>query len=609
MDNKNLRLNDKTNVMHLLPIIIMIAIVPLIVRGKLVILDTMRYLFWRGEHVQFDAFTYWKAALIIVTFIISLLIYVILMKKKKITYNLEKKYAIPLLVMIVTLVLSSVFAIDKTTAILGFPDMTQGFFVLLAYIFTVIYVSTIVGTERSVEIILKSFAILIIVEGVLGVGQYFGHDFFKTELGQNIITPNNITLTEGMKFMFGPKTIYATMFNTNFVGSFAVMAIPVMFAMVASSKKWIDRIIYMIALVSALFISFGCNSRAGYVGLIAGTVFTIILMRRYIVKKWKISIFVIALAIISLFVLNKISDGYLLQRIQTLNIFSDEVTDRFGYKDAFYLEDLSVDGTDLTIKSNQETIVIKYDKALLNMFDENGTPLEVAKGSAGYYDIMIAGKKSNFAIKPNNDYAGYDIKTVEGSVVKFMITDTIKKITNTGNLLPVKKYDYVEFLDERGRMATTRGYIWSRSIPLIKNYIFYGAGPDNFIYAFPQGDVLGKINVMPAQMNIVVDKPHNMYIQMAINTGLISLIAFLALILIYMASVIKSMWKSNFDYAMDKVNVAILISIVGYLAAGMFNDQINSVAPIFYVLLGLGIAVNRLCLVEQRRQKYMSEKR
>jgi len=608
MNNKNVRLNDKTNVMHILPIIIMIAIVPLIVRGKLVVLDTMRYLFWTGEHIQFDAFTYWKAAFIIVTFAISLLIYVISMKRKKITYNLEKRYAIPLLIIMITLVLSSVFAIDKTTAILGFPGMTQGFFVLLAYIFTVMYVSTMVGTERSVEIILKSFAILIIIEGILGAGQYFGHDFFRTELGQNIITPNNITLTEGISFAFGPKTIYATMFNTNFVGSFAVMAIPVMFAMIASSKKWIDKIIYMIALVSALFISFGCNSRAGYVGLIAGTVFTIILMRKYIVKKWKISILVIVLAIFSLFALNKISDGHLLQRIQTLNIFSDEVTDRFGYKDAFYLEDLSVDGTDLTIKSNQETIVIKYDKALLNMFDENGTPLEVAKGSAGYYDIMIAGKKSNFSIKPNNDYAGYDLKTVEGSVVKFMITDTIKKITNTGNLLPVKKYDYVEFLDERGRMASNRGYIWSRAIPIISNHILYGVGPDNFIYAFPQGDVLGRINNTPGNMNMIVDKPHNMYIQMAINTGLISLLAFLALILIYMASVIKSMWKSNFDYAMDKVNVAILIAIVGYLAAAMFNDQINSVAPIFYVLLGLGIAVNRLCLVEKRRQKYMKSK-
>jgi F0F1-type ATP synthase assembly protein I len=35
-----------------------------------------------------------------------------------------------------------------------------------------------------------------------------------------------------------------------------------------------------------------------------------------------------------------------------------------------------------------------------------------------------------------------------------------------------------------------------------------------------------------------------------------------------------------------------LISIIGYLTAGMFNDSVNSIAPIFWILLGLGVSIN-----------------
>lgn len=610
--NNNIKLNNKTSIIQLIPIVFIIAIVPLLVRGKVINLDGLRYVFWTGQHIQFDVFTYWKAAALIVSFALMLLIYIFNLKKKNIVFNLEKHYAIPLAVMAATFILSTLFAIDKTTAVYGFPDMLQGIFVLGAYIFTVMYVGTVVGTEKSVKIILKSFAILIIIEGILGVGQYFGHDFFKTSIGQNLIVPNSITLDGGLNFTFGAKTIYATMFNTNFVGSFAVLAIPVMFSMIICSKKWLDRVTYAVALVAAIFVGFGSNSRAGYLGLMVAFIVAIILMRKQLLKKWKYSVIILALGMLCLFTLNKVSDGKLINRIKTLNVFSEEVTSRFGYKDAFYLESVETEGTSLTIKSNKETIKVVYsqvdNEAKMRVCDADGNTLDMTKSTDDYYNIMIDGNKSNFLIKPVSDYLGFDLKTVEGSVLNFMMTDEVNLLTSTGALLSVKNYEYNEFLNERGRMASGRGYIWSRSLPLMKEYLIYGAGPDNYSYAFPQGDIVGKINLWGAGNDIVVDKPHNMYIQMAINTGVLSVLAFLALIAMYAVSVVKTIWKSKFTYYIDKIDAAILISIMGYLAAGMFNDQINSVAPIFYVLLGLGIAVNRICQVENRRQEYMNKK-
>ena len=42
------------------------------------------------------------------------------------------------------------------------------------------------------------------------------------------------------------------------------------------------------------------------------------------------------------------------------------------------------------------------------------------------------------------------------------------------------------------------------------------------------------------------------------------------------------------------IGVAIALAVIGYLGAGFFNDSIVSVAPIFWALFGVGIAVNQL---------------
>lgn len=72
-----------------------------------------------------------------------------------------------------------------------------------------------------------------------------------------------------------------------------------------------------------------------------------------------------------------------------------------------------------------------------------------------------------------------------------------------------------------------RGYIWSRTIPILPDYLVLGAGPDCFLYEFPQDDILGKLYAYGTG-SIVVDKPHNLYLQIFVNEGGIALLAFLA---------------------------------------------------------------------------------
>ena len=87
------------------------------------------------------------------------------------------------------------------------------------------------------------------------------------------------------------------------------------------------------------------------------------------------------------------------------------------------------------------------------------------------------------------------------------------------------------------KIGSSRGYIWSRTFPLLENCLITGYGPDTFTYIFPQNDVLAKYysyEQFGQGFYVTVDKPHNMYIQIFYSSGLIALLAFLGIVVFYL---------------------------------------------------------------------------
>ena len=125
-----------------------------------------------------------------------------------------------------------------------------------------------------------------------------------------------------------------------------------------------------------------------------------------------------------------------------------------------------------------------------------------------------------------------------------------------------------------------------------------GHGADTYAIHFPHNDYVGKYNsgTFTRNINIIVDKPHNMYMGAWIGTGGISVIAFLALTGIYLVQSIQLYIKKSFadnDF-LTFAGSGIAFGIFGFLVSGLVNDSTVSVMPMFYGLLGTGIAVNMI---------------
>ena len=103
--------------------------------------------------------------------------------------------------------------------------MFQGFYVLVSYALITFILSQIIEKEHQVKIIIGAFVFLGIMIGLLGFYQYIGKDLIQTDFGLKLIRPKALEEID-LGFIFGKYDIYATMGNTNFVGSYAALMIP-----------------------------------------------------------------------------------------------------------------------------------------------------------------------------------------------------------------------------------------------------------------------------------------------------------------------------------------------------------------------------------------------
>src|SRR6056297_3468903 len=125
---------------------------------------------------------------------------------------------------------------------------------------------------------------------------------------------------------------------------------------------------------------------------------------------------------------------------------------------------------------------------------------------------------------------------------------------------------------------------------MLKDTVLIGHGPDTYALEFPQHDYVGKLNSFRSH-RMIVDKPHNMYLQIGINTGLISLLAVITLFAVYFFRSLAIFWKSNYNNWYERAGLGMFSSFMAYGIAGFFNDSIISVAPVFWMLLGIGIMI------------------
>ncbi|WP_236913988.1 O-antigen ligase family protein [Clostridium sp. Cult2] len=584
-----------------LPLMLIVAIIPLIVRLKVVPLEGASAAFRIGQDVNPDFFAYYKMVWFIVFTSIGTAMFFIKYYFYQDIYIKKTNIYYPMITYTAFAILSTIFATHRDVALLGFMDRYENMYVLIGYILCLFLAINLIDNEKQVKYLLFSLGTSAIIISIIGIFQYAKLDFFMTDFGKKLIVPAKYADSiENMKFVFGgAKRIYGTLFNPNYVGVYMSMLFTLSCTILILAKEKLVKIFFGIVSILSLINLLGSGSRTGIISLSLYIVLLIVMFRGSIFKRWKAVLGMVVLVAVIFYGANHYTEGLLKRRLIA-------VKDSIGTVKVSSLKDIDLNGNKAKIVVEDYEINIIHDDEGIHFKDKDNNNIEIVEKE----------NTITFKEEPYNQHTFEKQVYQEGLVLKSNILTNVRKVSFNliidengefkfvspkGEMVDLEKAPSWGF-EGREMMASSRGYIWSRSIPMLKDTIFLGYGPDTYALHFPNDDYFGKLIGM-SRINILVDKPHNYYIQTGINTGVVSLLSILAIFFIYIKSSIQVyINKKEYNNLYEVAGISIFFAVCSYLMVSFLNDSVVSVAPVFWILLGTGMGIN-IKLKEEKVEK------
>lgn len=620
MTKKKLYPNKKNqtkniSILTLLPIIFVIVIIPVIVRALPVNTNLSEFIWYSKATTIMDVFLKVKATLFLVTcgimvIFIAYSIFTSITKNNSRNVNskpershvgtnvsknlfmspLQEKCFLPLALYMILIIISTFASKYRYISFHGIAEQFESMWVLLGYGLVVYYTYLFLTSIQQLRIVIQAFLIPITLITVIGLSQFARHDFFQTSFGKSLISKNELT------FRFDPGHVYATLYNPNYVGLFAALVVPILIILIISADGILRKCLYGLITFGLLVCVYGANSSSGTLGIITGSLALAILITvlyrsvsyKYS-RKLRVAIIMIILVIAGT---NFIMHNPIGKKIQyAYNFLTDTTSNPTSNLSRITTEDEYVE------------LVYKGEELSIQFYIENGQYTFLFRDSKGKELKQQLSSDSSCITITDNRYTDFKFSitqydnvicfavNVEGSVWYFtnQTDGTYYYCNNYGKLLKIdQKQEFKAFWN----IGSGRGYIWDKTIPILKVHPILGTGPDTYALYFPNTDYLNLYHT--GFNNQVITKPHSLYLQIATQTGIPSLVTFLVFYVMYAISSIRLYMKYTLERYEVRIGIAILAGTFGYLVTSIANDSTITVAPLYWVLIGVGLAINRI---------------
>lgn len=623
---KNLKIDYELHWVTLIPLLVAVVFVPMIVRAYGYDPQLSQYSWFSNETRILDWFYYYKSVWLTVLLGIMLVMSIGIWlwryrakKKKLVAYDTSKqsfqmwKPLLLLLVYAVFCILSTVVSISPHHSLVGFWEMFESIFCLLAYVMICFYAAYVIRTERNLKITMSVFFIGILMLGLLGLTQYFGLDFLMSDAGKDMIIPDYITKPpynfdkDKLSLTFGAGRVYMTLYNPNYVGVYTAMLLPMLFVLMVTVDDFKKLAIY-IPLMLLLFVALiGSSSRMGMIAVLGSIVLLVVMLHPLIIRYWKQAVAIVLICVIGL-VCFDFAKGHSLSK-RFLSIFSastttDHLLTAIDLREDCYV--IEYGGHKITVRHELEyNDEGKIRNVVPHVVDEDGVELS-CKTLTGvtqtavyeYYqiederfqDMML---RPAYSISQNICGIYYRIDGWDW-LIHYSEKDHHYYYRNRYNkddlILPSETFDCKLFHLFQG--FHFRDYMWGKTVPLLKDYMLVGSGPDTFTLVFPQQSYID--SYYGGHIKEIVTKPHNIYLQTWVQTGFISLLAWLVFYIWYFVDSFRLYFRKPFTSFAQKLGTGIMIATASYMISGLINDSNPATAPIYWGLLGIGVAANAI---------------
>lgn len=489
-------------------------------------------------------------------------------------------------------IISGIFAHDVRSAFFGGYAQYEPVFVLMAYIVIFLFTYCYMNSSETMMLFYRFLIAGIAAISFIGVMQAVGMDFFGSGIGKKLITMFSDIDADRVSLKFEAGRVYMTLYNPNYVGSYVVLVLPVVTSgLVIFNKAWQKAASVAVALMLVICLVGSWSTTGITAAIISAVIYFAVMIAassfgyKKIITAAAVT-FLIAAAVVFV----------------NFDRVKEAVSKYSMAEDNFDINKMELVGNGVVIDYRGESVRMECsyaaDDSVLTVYDGNDAAftLVTCDDNGGmaiegddFYSALVFGQ-----VRLNDDTRGFYVRCSDKTFVftndndegKYMYYNPYgKKVGDIVNSRGALFDNYESF-------ASARGFIWSRTIPLLGAHLIAGCGSDNFVYEFPNNDYLSLIN--NGYYGEVVTRPHNMYLQTGVQTGALSLVLFILIYMIYFIQSIRIYSKKSESKALWIMGVSIMAGTSGYMICGFANDSTVCVAPVFWGMLGMGYACNYL---------------
>lgn len=576
---KNRKINRKSQKKTfndlLLPILCVLCLMPFCVYLAEYDYGYSNYLWHSDNSVVQDLYAYYRSYFFELVTMISLGVLILRMALYR-EKNKSIKIFLPLAVYCIFAVLSTIFSINPRASFTGNFYQFQSIFVLLGFCLMSFYTYQILETEQDYQTIRKGVIIVFLLISITGWFQVFGHDLLNFEWVQRLVmSEEQFAEYRGtIGDAFSGNNVFLTLYNPNYAAVFLVMFVAVFAVLSYSEQEKKKKICYLLLLFAALLLLWFTYTRAALVAMGTGGIVFIFCIRKTFFKRWKY-----ILSGIMVFLVVCVS----LDAINGFPYFSRMIETPKKSK----IQEILTSQKGISITYDDKSLTLILDNTGLSARDTKGNTVTLEQNSNGEWKIPF-GTSVSARFMTRDETLSCVLQLEEGSL-EFVKTEEGYFYRNGDGKLD--KIVEIPKLDLHGLeyLGSGRLYIWSRVIPVLKDYILVGSGPDTFAEAFPQNDYVGKL-IYAENSRRVIESAHNDYLTRWVQTGFLSFLALLIFYLWFFKHCFSFYRNCDLQTNKQQLGFGCFVACICYLTCCFFSDSSLYTTPTFYIFAGIALA-------------------
>ncbi|EGC02589.1 O-antigen ligase family protein [Ruminococcus albus] len=502
------------------------------------------------------------------------------------------------------LIISGIASEHKELVMMGVVKQYEGLLGVLGYLIIFLAAINYFCDTKSLKRFSWAMIITTLAASIFAVMEYMGYPLQSTEFMAHLIAPAD-KYEVARSLHSTSSNVHITFFNSNYFGSFCGLMFPLTAALGLGSKNIAMKILGLTAAAGIAVGAVLSNSSGGLYsvagsGAILFIIYLIYWCRGTIRRVPALIAFVCAAAVCAagMFYMVNYNDGFRKRFTEVVNNGSSSKTTVEEKRaklaaDHFVLKEICQDGSKLVLDDySGNTVTVEgylADSGInaVRFYDTEGEPLDTYVDDDKCYcftDDRYLNCNFKFSVSDKLYIdLGYEKKLV------FQYEDEKFKpyVHSLYTMEEINTYKGPEFFKKDLSAFTGRFFIWGSTISMLDDCILIGKGSGNYVTYFPQYDYVSLLEVYDTPA-MVVNKPHNWYLGVAVDSGVISLIVLLTLLGAFLVKGFKAVILHPVQDRFTHLRLGIFVSVIAFMVVGIVNDSYVCVSPVFWFIFGVG---------------------